>query len=115
MNFLYSRFKRIILFSFSSQTYRFLDVDKFDHSSGSSSFLLSRLRKNMQYEVVIQALNLYGEGPLSRPSMGTTQEDEPGGPPEKVHCVALTSTTIQVSWHPPAQHLRNGIIMGYKV
>jgi Down syndrome cell adhesion protein 1 len=39
----------------------------------------------------------------------------PAGPPEKVHCVALTSTTIQVSWHPPEPHLRNGIIKGYKV
>ena len=39
----------------------------------------------------------------------------PDGPPEKVHCVALTSTTIQVSWHPPEIHLRNGIVKGYKV
>ena len=39
----------------------------------------------------------------------------PDGPPEKVHCVALTSTTIQVSWHPPKPHLRNGLIKGYKV
>ena len=39
----------------------------------------------------------------------------PEGPPEKVHCVSLTSTTIQVSWHPPQAHVRNGIIKGYKV
>ena len=39
----------------------------------------------------------------------------PDGPPEKVHCVALTSTTIQVSWHPPQPHLRNGLIKGYNV
>lgn len=39
----------------------------------------------------------------------------PDGPPEKVHCVALTSNTIQVSWHPPKPHLRNGLIKGYKV
>ena len=39
----------------------------------------------------------------------------PDGPPEKVHCVALTSTTIQVSWHPPQPHVRNGLIKGYKV
>ena len=39
----------------------------------------------------------------------------PDGPPEKVHCVALTSRTIQVSWHPPKAHLRNGLIKGYKV
>ena len=39
----------------------------------------------------------------------------PDGPPEKVHCVALTSTTIQVSWHPPQPHLRNGLVKGYSV
>ena len=39
----------------------------------------------------------------------------PDGAPEKVHCVALTSSTIQVSWHPTEAHLRNGIIEGYKV
>ena len=39
----------------------------------------------------------------------------PDGAPEKVHCVALTSSTIQVSWHPTETHLRNGIIKGYKV
>ena len=39
----------------------------------------------------------------------------PSGPPEKLHCVALTSSTIQVSWHPPEEHLQNGVISGYKV
>ena len=29
--------------------------------------------------------------------------------------MALTSSTIQVSWHPPEIHLRNGIVKGYKV
>jgi hypothetical protein len=99
----------------SSQNYRFLDVDKFDHSSEGSRFVLSRLRKHCQYEIVVQAINVYGEGPLAKPSLGRTMEDVPDGPPEKVHCVALTSATIQVSWHPPEIHLRNGIIKGYKV
>jgi hypothetical protein len=39
----------------------------------------------------------------------------PDGAPEKGHCVALTSSTIQVSWHPTEMHFRNGIIKGYKV
>ncbi len=99
----------------SSQNFRFLDVDKYDHSSDGSHFVLSRLRKHCQYEIVVQAINVFGEGPLSKPSLGRTMEDVPDGPPEKVHCVALTSSTIQVSWHPPEIHLRNGIIKGYKV
>jgi len=39
----------------------------------------------------------------------------PDGAPEKVHCVSLTSSSVQVSWHPPEVHLRNGVVKGYKV
>ena len=59
----------------SSQNYRFLDVDKFDHSSDGSRFVLGRLRKHCQYEVVILAINAFGEGPLTKPSLGRTMED----------------------------------------
>ncbi len=67
----------ICLILSSAPSFRFLDVDKFDHSSSSAggSFVLSRLRKHCQYEVVVQAINIYGEGPLSRPSLGRTMED----------------------------------------
>ena len=41
---------------------------------------MSRLRKFTKYEIVIQAVNQYGEGPLSRPSVGQTKED---GKPKK--------------------------------
>ena len=69
-------------FDFSSQNYRFVDVDKWDNEDeadgatySSSVFIVSRLRKFTKYEIVIQAVNQYGEGPLSRPSVGQTQED----------------------------------------
>nr|XP_040568004.1 Down syndrome cell adhesion molecule-like protein Dscam2 isoform X1 [Lepeophtheirus salmonis] len=100
---------------YSSQNYRFVDVDKFDSTATSSKFIINRLKKYTRYEIVIQGINIYGEGPLSRPSIGQTQEDAPDGPPEKVHCVSLTPTKIQVSWHPPHENVKNGIIKGYKV
>ena len=59
----------------SSQNYRFLDVDKFDYSSDGARFVLARLRKHCQYEVVLQAINVFGEGPLTKPSLGRTMED----------------------------------------
>ena len=74
----------IISISSSSQNYRFVDVDKWDSgedvedggsSYSTSVFVVSRLRKFTKYEIVIQAVNQYGEGPLSRPSVGQTQED----------------------------------------
>ena len=59
-----------------------MDVDKWDNGEdrdattySSSVFVVSRLRKFTKYEIVIQAVNQYGEGPLSRPSVGQTQED----------------------------------------
>ena len=70
--------------AYSSQNYRFVDVDKWDSEeddadsssySSNSVFVVSRLRKFTKYEIVIQAVNQYGEGPLSRPSVGQTQED----------------------------------------
>ena len=69
---------------YSSQNYRFVDVDKWDNEdddadsssySSNSVFIVSRLRKFTKYEIVIQAVNQYGEGPLSRPSVGQTKED----------------------------------------
>ncbi len=49
-----------LLCHFSTQNYRFLDVDKLDHSSGGGgSFVLARLRKHCQYEVVVQVNKQY--------------------------------------------------------
>jgi len=51
-------------------------VDKFDHGdAGGGRFVLGRLRKHTQYEVVVQVVNIYGEGPMSRPSTARTLED----------------------------------------
>ena len=67
-----------------------MDVDKWDNEEedngdvgaaySSSVFIVSRLRKFTKYEIVIQAVNQHGEGPLSRPSVGQTKED---GKPRK--------------------------------
>ena len=66
---------KVVFFLRSSQNYRFLDVDKFDYSTDGSRFVLARLRKHCQYEVVIQAINAFGEGPHTKPSLGRTMED----------------------------------------
>lgn len=73
INYLLKGFYRWL--DFSSQNYKFIDVDKYDYDSGSSQFVITRLRKYTKYEIVVQAINPYGEGPLSRPSIGQTQED----------------------------------------
>lgn len=39
----------------------------------------------------------------------------PGMPPEDLRCAALSSTSLQVSWQPPALSYQNGLLQGYKV
>lgn len=65
----------LALFFASSPNYRFVDVDKLEYDVGGSRFVIRRLRKYAKYEIVIQAVNSFGEGPLSIPSIGQTQED----------------------------------------
>ena len=69
----------ICIFLCSSQNYRFVDVDKADYgddpAGNSCRFIIGRLRKFTKYEIIIRAINSHGEGPLSRPSVGQTQED----------------------------------------
>jgi hypothetical protein len=67
------------LFFLSSPNYRFVDVDKLEYDVGGSRFVIRRLRKYTKYEIVIQAVNTNGEGPLSNPSIGQTKQD--GKPP----------------------------------
>ena len=61
--------------SYSSPNYRFVDVDKLEYDGDGSRSLIRRLRKFTKYEIVIQAVNTFGEGPLSIPSIGQTKED----------------------------------------
>ena len=65
-----------LAFFCSSPNYRFVDVDKLESPGNSGSrFIIRRLRKYTKYEIVVQAVNTFGEGPLSIPSIGQTQED----------------------------------------
>ena len=76
-------------------------MDKWDsgedmEDSGASTystsvFIVSRLRKFTKYEIVIQAVNQYGEGPLSRPSVGQTQEDG-----KKIYFVKIFKLRIDI-------------------
>ena len=68
---------RVFSFFFfcSSPNYRFVDVDKLEYDGDGSRSVIRRLRKFTKYEIVIQAVNTFGEGPLSIPSIGQTKED----------------------------------------
>lgn len=36
-------------------------------------------------------------------------------PPDDLRCVALSSTSLQVSWQPPLINHQNGLLQGYKI
>lgn len=39
----------------------------------------------------------------------------PSGPPREVMVQAISSTSIQVSWQPPQEEDKNGVIIGYQL
>ena len=39
----------------------------------------------------------------------------PSGPPRNITVWAVSSTSIEISWLPPAEEDQNGVIFGYKL
>ncbi|XP_034120783.1 Down syndrome cell adhesion molecule-like protein Dscam2 isoform X7 [Drosophila guanche] len=102
------------LASSGNTAYNFTSVSG-DGDGSSGELLLSGLAKFARYNVVVQAFNQVGPGPLSEPSAAQTMEDVPSRPPEDVRCAALSSQSLQVSWQPPPIYHTNGLLQGYKL
>ncbi|XP_068243139.1 cell adhesion molecule Dscam2-like isoform X2 [Palaemon carinicauda] len=73
------------------------------------------LQPYTKYQVVVQAFNSEGSGPLSSPVGVTTREDAPGGPPLDCRCISLSWDSVQVSWGSPDPRLHHGILKGYRL
>ncbi|KAF5279124.1 hypothetical protein FQA39_LY05802 [Lamprigera yunnana] len=86
-----------------------------DGEDGGGELLLGGLSKYMTYNIVVQAFNEVGPGPLTDPFTVQTMEDVPSAPPEDMRCAALTSQSLQVSWQPPPTEHCNGLLQGYKL
>jgi hypothetical protein len=54
--------------------YQFYEVDRYDWGRTRHTFKLRRLKQFSKYEVVVQAVNRHGEGPLSDIVVGQTTE-----------------------------------------
>ncbi|XP_046808500.1 Down syndrome cell adhesion molecule-like protein Dscam2 [Lucilia cuprina] len=102
------------LASTGNTAYNFTSVSG-DGEGGSGELLLTGLQRFARYNVVVQAFNQVGPGPLSEPASAQTMEDVPSRSPEDIRCAALTSQSLQVSWQPPPIHHTNGILQGYKL
>ncbi|XP_076048641.1 Down syndrome cell adhesion molecule 4 isoform X2 [Oratosquilla oratoria] len=84
-------------------------------SAYGGSTLLTGLEQYTRYDVVVQAFNNRGTGPLSKPTVATTLEDAPSLPPETIRCEATTPQSVSVAWRPPPVRGQNGLIQGYRI
>ncbi|KAK3869100.1 hypothetical protein Pcinc_025578 [Petrolisthes cinctipes] len=77
-------------------------------------YLITNLRKWTEYRVWMLAGTVVGDGVMSEPELVRTDEDVPGDP-RNVKVDVLNSTSIEVSWTPPVERERHGIIRGYQI
>lgn len=97
--FLFYRMKRSTQFFFQNQ----------------HNYLIGGLIIWKDYEIQVAAYNIKGVGVYSRSIRIKTKEGIPAAPPKEVEAIAVSSTTIKVSWKPPDPWMINGINQGYKV
>merc|ERR1719361_1627925 len=95
--------------------FHFFDLDRFDWDKTRFHFRLRRLSKFSKYEVVVQAVNTHGEGPLSDIMVGQTKEAAPEAAPQQVECLPLSSSGLHLKWRAPSHDLVNGQVKGYRV
>ncbi|XP_047026759.1 tyrosine-protein phosphatase Lar isoform X2 [Helicoverpa zea] len=82
--------------------------------SNQTTFVLDELRRWTEYRIWVLAGTSVGDGPASYPVTVRTHEDVPGEP-QDVKVIAINSTSIHVTWKPPQEKEKNGIIRGYHV
>ncbi|CRK99959.1 CLUMA_CG013255, isoform B [Clunio marinus] len=78
------------------------------------TYTMSGLYPDTLYYIWLAARSQRGEGATS-PSIPVRTKQYVPGEPTNVRVSAVNSTTIYVSWKPPAEKDRNGIIRGYHI
>ncbi|BET03182.1 phosphatase [Nesidiocoris tenuis] len=79
-----------------------------------TSITLDELKRWTEYRIWVLAGTSVGDGPPSYPIVVRTHEDVPGHP-QDVKVNTINSTAVHVTWKPPAEKNRNGIIRGYHI
>ncbi|XP_061516328.1 tyrosine-protein phosphatase Lar isoform X7 [Anopheles gambiae] len=97
----------------------FVEVGRSDSEAtvttlNSTSIVLDELKRWTEYKIWVLAGTSVGDGPRSYPYTVRTHEDVPGDP-QDVKASPVNSTTIYVTWKPPKEKNRNGIIRGYHI
>uniref|UniRef100_A0A671YZE7 Neural cell adhesion molecule L1 n=1 Tax=Sparus aurata TaxID=8175 RepID=A0A671YZE7_SPAAU len=93
------------------------DVDE-DWSSktvaNASRFVVSGTPTYVLYEIKVQALNDYGNGPDAEVVTGYSGEDLPLSAPDSVQIMVHNSTLAEVHWEPVSLPSVRGKLQGYK-
>ncbi|XP_037294803.1 tyrosine-protein phosphatase Lar isoform X4 [Manduca sexta] len=80
----------------------------------TETYTLNGLYPNTLYYIWLAARSQRGEGATTPPIAIRTKQYVPGEP-QDVKVTAINSTSIHVTWKPPQEKEKNGIIRGYHV
>ncbi|XP_047741687.1 Down syndrome cell adhesion molecule-like protein 1 [Hyalella azteca] len=80
---------------------------------GDTHTIVTDLHPHSFYDVIVRAFNSRGAGPSSDPVLGQTLQDTPSSPPASVSCSPSSAHSLTVSWRPPEERGRNGVIVAY--
>ncbi|XP_054706110.1 roundabout homolog 1-like [Uloborus diversus] len=84
-------------------------------NAGSSSYILTDLKKFTKYELFLVPFYKTVEGPPSNSKMAQTLEDVPSAPPDNLQIRVTGPNSATVTWSPPPPQHRNGILQGYSI
>ena len=84
-------------------------------NGGSSTHVVSDLKKYTRFEFFLVPYYKNVEGKPSNTRTVITFEDVPSAPPEKLAVKVENLTTATIEWQPPAPEHRNGNLLGYNL
>ncbi|XP_069795094.1 protein tyrosine phosphatase receptor type Fa isoform X4 [Narcine bancroftii] len=80
-----------------------------------SSYTVEDLKPDKTYYFRLAARSEYGLGAYTQIISARTMQSTPSAPPQDVHGLSISSTSIRVSWRPPPANSRNGVITKYSI
>ncbi|XP_036068189.1 neuronal cell adhesion molecule isoform X13 [Oryzias melastigma] len=83
--------------------------------ANNSRFVVSGTSTFAPYELKVQAVNNYGEGPEPAVVVGHSGEDVPKSAPTELRISAHNSTAAEVQWKTVSNDSIRGFLKGYKV
>ncbi|GFS64213.1 roundabout homolog 2 [Trichonephila inaurata madagascariensis] len=102
---------RFLDLSGGSQKYNMVTV----LNGGSTSYVLTDLKKFTKYEFFLVPFYKNVEGPPSNSKIAQTLEDVPSAPPDNLQVRVIGPQMATISWSPPPPQHRNGLLQGYSI